>query len=65
MIADRIKVPIDDLPQGHKTRDGAPWVMRRRTQQEMDALVAEAGFEKVATLIDDDGIFSVSLARKL
>ena len=46
-------------------RDGAPWVMRRRTQQEMDALVAEAGFEKVATLIDDDGIFSVSLARKL
>lgn len=44
-------------------RDGAPWVMRRRTQEEMDDLVRAAGFEKVSTAIDDDGIFSVSVAR--
>jgi SAM-dependent methyltransferase len=45
-------------------RDGEPWVMRCRTQAEMDQLVAAAGFEKVRTLIDDDGIFSVSMAVK-
>jgi uncharacterized SAM-dependent methyltransferase len=46
-------------------RTGNAWVMRRRTQQEMDQLVAEAGFEKIRQLIDEDGIFSVSLARRL
>ncbi len=45
-------------------RDGRPWVMRRRTQQEMDQLVAEAGFEKVAQETDPWGIFTVSLARR-
>lgn len=40
------------------------WVMRRRTQAEMDQLVRAAGFRKVAQLIDDDGIFSVSLAQR-
>lgn len=45
-------------------RDGKAWVMRRRTQQEMDQLVREAGFKKIAMSIDDDGIFSVSLARR-
>jgi len=44
-------------------RDGDPWVMRCRTQSEMDQLVASVGFAKLETLIDDDGIFSVSLAR--
>jgi hypothetical protein len=43
-------------------RDGQPWVMRCRTQAEMDQLIAAAGFEKVRMLIDDEGIFSVSLA---
>jgi alpha-beta hydrolase superfamily lysophospholipase/SAM-dependent methyltransferase len=43
-------------------RDGEPWVMRCRTQAEMDQLVSAAGFEKLRTLVDDDGIFSVSLA---
>jgi hypothetical protein len=38
--------------------------MRRRTQQEMDQLVREAGFEKISQAIDEDGIFSVSMARK-
>lgn len=43
-------------------RDGEPWIMRCRSQAEIDQLVAEAGFEKVDMLIDDAGIFSVSLA---
>ena len=46
-------------------RKGQPWVMRRRTQAELDQLVADAGFEKVDQWIDDWGIFSVSLARKI
>ncbi len=45
-------------------RGGRPWVMRRRSQAEMDQLVAAAGFEKIAMAIDDDGIFTVSLARR-
>ena len=45
-------------------RDGEPWVMRCRTQAEMDQPVAAAGFRKVRMLIDDDGIFSVSMAIK-
>jgi len=43
-------------------RGGAAWVMRRRTQQEMDQLVAAAGFRKVTQRIDEWGIFTVSLA---
>jgi len=38
--------------------------MRRRTQEEMDQLVAEAGFEKIDQRIDGWGIFTVSLARR-
>lgn len=45
-------------------RDHQPWVMRRRTQAEMDALVAAAGFAKVEEWVDEWGIFTVSLARK-
>ena len=40
------------------------WVMRRRTQAEMDQLVAQAGFEKVEQLQDEWGIFTVSVAKK-
>lgn len=46
-------------------REGAAWVMRRRTQQEMDELVRLAGFEKVTQRIDRFGIFTVSLARRV
>ncbi|MDR1462192.1 MAG: class I SAM-dependent methyltransferase family protein, partial [Azoarcus sp.] len=46
-------------------REGQAWVMRRRTQEEMDQLVREAGFEKITERIDEWGIFSVSLARRL
>lgn len=43
---------------------GGSWVMRRRTQGELDQLVAAAGFSKVAQRIDRWGIFTVSLARR-
>jgi alpha-beta hydrolase superfamily lysophospholipase len=45
-------------------RGGAPWIMRRRPQAEMDSLVAAAGFEKIEQWIDEWGIFTVSLARR-
>ncbi len=45
-------------------RDGQFWIMRRRPQGEMDALVEAAGFRKEKQWIDDFGIFTVSLARK-
>jgi alpha-beta hydrolase superfamily lysophospholipase len=44
-------------------RDGRPWIMRRRTQEELDDLVRAAGFEKQEMEIDRAGIFTVSLAR--
>ena len=43
-------------------RGGQAWVMRRRSQAEMDQLVARAGFRKVEQRIDEWGIFTVSLA---
>jgi alpha-beta hydrolase superfamily lysophospholipase/SAM-dependent methyltransferase len=43
-------------------RDGQPWIMRRRTQEEMDDLVSAAGFRKLDMEIDRWGIFTVSLA---
>ena len=46
-------------------RQGNAWVMRRRSQAEMDQLVTKAGFKKIRQLIDDDGIFTVSLACKI
>ncbi len=45
-------------------RGGRAWVMRRRSQAEMDQLVAEAGFDKHAQRIDEWGIFTVSLAQR-
>lgn len=43
-------------------RQGQAWVMRRRTQAEMDQLVEAAGFRKLEQRIDTFGIFTVSLA---
>lgn len=48
-----------------QNREGKPWIMRRRTQAEMDELVGAAGFEKVSQEIDPWGIFTVSLARRV
>ena len=46
-------------------REQKPWVMRRRTQAEMDELARAAGFEKIDMRIDRWGIFTVSLARRV
>ena len=45
-------------------RDGQPWIMRCRTQEEIDALVDAAGFAKTAMAIDRWGIFTVAVARR-
>jgi hypothetical protein len=45
-------------------REGNPWIMRRRTQAEMDELTKAAGFEKTGMDIDPWGIFTVSSARR-
>lgn len=46
-------------------REGRPWIMRRRTQAEIDELVRSAGFEKISQEIDPSGIFTVSAARRV
>lgn len=46
-------------------RNGKKWLMRRRVQQEMDLLVESAGFSKLNTASDSNGIFTVSCAQKL
>ncbi|WP_274627352.1 bifunctional alpha/beta hydrolase/class I SAM-dependent methyltransferase [Arvimicrobium flavum] len=46
-------------------RGGSAWVMRRRTQGEMDQLVEAAGFRKLEQRIDEWGIFTVSMAERV
>ena len=46
-------------------RQGQAWVMRRRTQAEMDQLVRAAGFRKITQRVDEWGIFTVSLAQRV
>lgn len=46
-------------------RQGQPWIMRRRTQAELDELVARAGFRKIEQRIDPEGLFTVSLAERV
>ncbi len=46
-------------------RQGQAWVMRRRSQAEMDQLVEAAGFRKLTQRVDEWGIFTVSLAQKI
>ncbi len=48
-----------------RNREGDPWIMRRRTQGEMDQLVEAVGFEKIAMEVDQWGIFTVSIARRM
>jgi len=48
-----------------RNREGKPWIMRRRTTAEMDELVRTAGFEKVTMEVDEWGIFTVSIARRV
>lgn len=46
-------------------RKGEAWVMRLRSQAEMDALVEQTGFKKIDQCIDQFGIFTVSIAQKI
>lgn len=45
-------------------RDGVPWIMRRRSQAEMDELLRSVGLQKLEMKIDEYGIFTVSRAKK-
>jgi alpha-beta hydrolase superfamily lysophospholipase len=56
---------LELIARGLTGFDGQPWIMRRRTQAEMDDLVRVAGFEKVQMEIDPWGMFTVSLARRV
>jgi hypothetical protein len=55
---------LELIARGLTSHRGGAWVMRRRTQAELDQLVAAAGFRKIAQRIDRWGIFTVSLARR-
>jgi alpha-beta hydrolase superfamily lysophospholipase len=55
---------LELIARGLSDWDGKPWIMRRRTQAEMDDLVRAAGFEKVQMEIDPWGMFTVSIARR-
>ncbi|MEB3004266.1 bifunctional alpha/beta hydrolase/class I SAM-dependent methyltransferase [Capnocytophaga sp. G2] len=46
--------------KSHQDKD---WVMRRRSQRELDSIFALNGVQKESMLIDDFGIFTVSLGK--
>lgn len=48
-----------------RNREGRSWIMRCRTQAEMDELVRSAGFKKLSMDLDPWGIFTVSVAQRL
>jgi alpha-beta hydrolase superfamily lysophospholipase/SAM-dependent methyltransferase len=48
-----------------RNREGQPWIMRRRTTAEIDELVHVAGFRKMAMEVDQWGMFTVSIARRV
>ena len=56
---------LELIARGLTSHRGGAWVMRRRTQAELDQLVHAAGFRKIAQRIDRWGIFTVSLARRI
>ena len=48
-----------------RNREGEPWVMRRRSTAEMDELVRVSGFQKISMLVDNWGMFTVSVAQRV
>ncbi len=56
---------LESIARTLTNRDGDPWIMRLRPQSEMNGLVESAGFALQSMAIDNDGIFTVSIARKL
>jgi hypothetical protein len=55
---------MEFIARALRNHQGKPWIMRRRTQAELDALVRAAGFAKIDQFIDRWGIFTVSVARR-
>lgn len=55
---------VEMIARTLNNRDGVPWIMRRRTQAEMDELVRSVGLQKEDMRIDEYGIFTVASARK-
>lgn len=55
---------IEEIARTCVHAGGEPWIMRRRTQAEMDELVASVGFEKTDMKIDSYGVSTVAIARK-
>ena len=45
-------------------RSGHAWIMRCRSQAEMDALVENAGFKKIRQVCSENAIFTISVAQK-
>lgn len=56
---------LELIARGLTSHRGGAWVMRRRTQMELDQLVLRAGFRKIDQRIDQWGIFTVSMARRI
>lgn len=46
-------------------KKGEYWLLRRRSQREIDQIVTTAGFEKIEQKMDPWGMFSVVLAKKV
>ena len=55
---------IEEIARTCVDWDGEPWIMRRRSQAEMDELVRSVGFEKINMGIDAYGISSVAIAQR-
>lgn len=55
---------IEEIARTCVHASGDPWVMRRRTQAEMDELVRSVGFEKTDMAIDSYGVSTVARARR-
>jgi alpha-beta hydrolase superfamily lysophospholipase/SAM-dependent methyltransferase len=56
---------VELIARSLTNRNGNPWIMRRRSQAEMDELVRSTGFKRISLSIDSLGIFTVSVAQKV
>ncbi len=55
---------LEFIAQVLHNHQGEPWLMRPRSQAEIDALVEHVGLQKVDMWIDTQGIFSIAVAQK-
>lgn len=54
---------LEQIAHVLKNHQNEPWIMRRRSQYELDHLFGEYGFKKESMFIDNWGIFTVSTAK--